>query len=150
MYIRPIELRDANEFVEQIHRHHDPVQGHRWSVCAKIGGGKIVGVAICGRPVCKEYNPILTLEITRLCTDGTRNACSFLYGAVIRQAREHGFIDVQTYTLISEDGASLKASGFYLERITSGGVWTGEFSDGKKRKNTHPTGRKKLWRKLLR
>ena len=32
-----------------------------------------------------------TIEIRRVCTDGTRNACSILYGACARIAREMGY-----------------------------------------------------------
>lgn len=33
------------------------------------------------------------LEIYRCCTDGTRNACSMLYGACLRIARNMGYKD---------------------------------------------------------
>lgn len=46
----PITLKEANAFVEQHHRHHKPVTGHKFSVAA-AANGKIVGVAIVGRPV---------------------------------------------------------------------------------------------------
>ena len=88
-------------------------------------GNEIVGVAICGRPVSRHYDDGLTLEINRLCTDGTRNACSKLYGACVRTAVAMGYERVITYTLQSENGASLKASNFICEGIAGGKHWTG-------------------------
>lgn len=72
----PITLKEANAFVERHHRHHKPVVGHKFSIAAS-DGEKIVGVAIVGRPVSRYLDNGLTLEVNRLCTDGTRNACSF-------------------------------------------------------------------------
>lgn len=46
----PITLADANAFVQQHHRHHPPVVGHKFSLAA-AKGGQVVGVAIIGRPV---------------------------------------------------------------------------------------------------
>jgi hypothetical protein len=47
----------------------------------------------------------------RVCTDGTPNACSALYGACRRIAKAMGYTRVITYTLADEDGASLRAVG---------------------------------------
>lgn len=46
--IVPMTLREANAFVEQNHRHHGPVVGHKFSIGIS-DGEKIVGVAIVGR-----------------------------------------------------------------------------------------------------
>lgn len=67
----PITLKEANAFVERYHRHHKPVVGHKFSIAAS-DGEKIVGVAIVGRPVSRYLDNGLTLEVNRLCTDGTR------------------------------------------------------------------------------
>ena len=109
--IRPITLRKANAFVAQHHRHNMPTNGHKWSV-ACYDGDRLCGVAIAGQPVARKLDDGLTVEIRRVCTDGTRNACSILYGACARVARDMGYKRVITYTLLSESGASLKASGF--------------------------------------
>lgn len=105
---RPIELPDANAFVDEHHRHHKPVVSHRFSIAAWLGA-RVVGVAICGRPVSGSFDKLMVLEVLRCCTDGTRNACSFLYAAVTRAARAIGYRVVQTYLLATERGASLKA-----------------------------------------
>lgn len=109
--IRPITLRDANVFVAQYHRHNMPTSGHKFSV-ACYDGDRLCGVAIAGQPIARKLDDGLTLEIRRVCTDGTRNACSMLYGACSRCAREMGYKRVVTYTLVSESGASLRAAGF--------------------------------------
>ena len=69
-------------------------------------------MAICGQPVARKLDDGLTIEIRRVCTDGTYNACSILYGACARIAHEMGYKRVITYTLASEPGTSLRASGF--------------------------------------
>src|SRR6185437_13836615 len=86
----PLDLAEANAFVAAHHRHHKPVVGHRFSIGAVVNG-ELVGVAIVGRPVARMRDDGLTVEITRLCTDGTKNACSFLYGACARGAFALGF-----------------------------------------------------------
>lgn len=78
------------------------------------------GVAVCGRATCRHHDPATVLEITRVCTDGARNACSFLYGACARAAKALGFARVLTYTEEGEDGASLLAAGFVLVAETDG------------------------------
>ena len=98
-----IELAEANAFVAERHRHHPPVVGHRFSIGAFLGE-QLVGVVIVGRPVARMRDDGLTCEVTRLCTDGTRNACSFLYGAAARAAFALGFIRIGTYTLPDEGG----------------------------------------------
>lgn len=70
--IVPMTLKEANAFVEQKHRHHGPVTGHKFSI-GLSDGEKIVGVAIVGRPVARHLDDGWTLEVNRLCTDGSRN-----------------------------------------------------------------------------
>lgn len=129
LQIKPITFRAANEFVKMNHRHHGTVTGCKFAI-ACYAGEKLCGVAICGRPVSRRYDDGLTLEINRLCTDGTRNACSMLYGASVRVARAMGYKKVITYILESENGASLKASNFICEGIAGGTHWTGERDRG--------------------
>lgn len=109
--IRPITLREANRYVAREHRHNKPTNGHKFSV-ACYDGDRLCGVAIAGQPIARKLDDGLTIEIRRVCTDGTRNACSILYGACSRIAKDMGYKRVVTYTLISESGASLRASGF--------------------------------------
>ena len=109
--IRPIKLRDANAYVAQHHRHNQPTNGHKWSL-ACYDGDRLCGVAIAGQPIARKLDDGLTIEVRRVCTDGTKNACSALYGACARVARDMGYRKIITYTLISEPGTSLKASGW--------------------------------------
>src|SRR5262249_35162865 len=102
-----IGLDEANSFVEQHHRHHKPVVGHLFSIGAVDGNDVVVGVVIVGRPVSRMRDDGVTAEVTRLCTDGTKNACSFLYGAAARAAFALGFRRIGTYILATEPGTSL-------------------------------------------
>ena len=119
--LHPISLKDANAFVARVHRHSAPVVGHKFSICAQVDG-VVVAVAIVGRPLARKLDNGATLEVTRLASDGTRNACSFLYGAAARAAFALGFRKIITYTLEREPGASLRAVGWDLESETAGGT----------------------------
>ncbi|NLS84163.1 MAG: hypothetical protein GXZ14_00915 [Ruminococcaceae bacterium] len=122
--IVPISLAEANEYVRLHHRHHQPVTGHKFSI-AVSDNNKIVGVAIVGRPVSRYLDDGWTLEVNRCCTDGTRNACSMLYSAAWRAARAMGYKKIITYILDTENGASLKASGYKCIGQAGGKRWTG-------------------------
>ena len=74
MKIIPLTLAQANEHIAALHRHHKPVQGHRFSVGA-IDETGLLGVAVVGRPVARGCDPYLTAEVTRLCTTGAKNGC---------------------------------------------------------------------------
>lgn len=119
--IRPISIAKANAFVEQYHRHHGKKVGCRFAI-AVYDGGVLHGVAICSNPVARNADDGLTLEVSRLCTDGTYNACSILYAACARIAKDMGFKKIQTYILESESGTSLKASGWKLEADNVGSL----------------------------
>jgi hypothetical protein len=137
----PLELSEANEFVRQTHRHHGPVQGHKFSLGA-ILNENIVGVAIVGRPVSRMRDDGLTLEVARLATDGTRNACSFLYGAAARACFALGYKRIGTYILASENGASIRAAGWRLLGEAGGGSWS---VPSRPRVDKHPLQKKLLF-----
>ena len=137
----PCDLAEANAFVAQLHRHHREVVGHKFSLMAGVGN-KPVGVAIVGRPVARGRDDGLTLEVTRLCTDGTKNACSFLYGACARAAFALGYKRIGTYILASESGASLKASGWRLISEVRGRSLS---CDSRPRIDKHPLQNKLLY-----
>jgi hypothetical protein len=122
LVVVPIDLDEANAFVVSVHRHHGKVAGHKFSIGAALGCN-IVGIAIVGRPVARERDDGLTLEVTRLATDGTCNACSFLYSACWRAARAQGFLRLGTYILASETGASLRAAGWRCIGEVRGRSW---------------------------
>lgn len=123
MEVRPVTFKAACEFVRQLHRHNKPPRGHKFSV-SLIDDGKVVGVAMAGRPVARHYDDGLTLEINRTCTDGCKNANSMLYGACRRAAWALGYRRIITYTQADECGASLRAAGFIrLKRLPARASW---------------------------
>jgi hypothetical protein len=138
-----IGLDEANAFVREHHRHHKPVVGHLFSIGA-VMGDKIVGVAIVGRPVARRRDDGITAEVTRLCTDGTKNACSFLYGACARAAFALGFKRIGTFILATEPGTSLTATGWRLIGETPGRSWS---VPSRPRVDTHPLQKKLLFEK---
>jgi hypothetical protein len=141
MSLVPIGLGEANAFVDLHHRHHGHVVGHKFSLGA-VKDGSIVGVAIVGRPTSRRRDDGLTLEVTRLATDGTRNACSFLYGACARACFALGYKRIGTYILASENGATLKASGWRLMGETPGRSWS---VPSRPRVDKHPLQKKLLF-----
>lgn len=150
----PITLSDAFVWVREHHRHHDAPQGGLFAIAAAIRGdvdgpraGTLVGVAIVGKPVARMTNDGWTAEVTRLCTDGTRNACSLLYGASWRAARAIGYRKLITYTLASEPGTSLRASGFVVVGQTTGGSWS---RHDRPRVDRHPLQAKLRWEAVIR
>lgn len=108
----------------------------------------MVGVAICGRPVSRHLDDGFTCEINRVCTDGTRNACSMLYGRCCKIAKAMGYKKMITYILKSENGASLKASNFTCEGVAGGLQWGGKRYEGKKLPDT-PKEMKTRWVRIL-
>jgi hypothetical protein len=111
----PITLREANDFVEQFHRHSKRTSrdGGRFAIGATDDSG-MVGVAIVGRPLARMLNDSFTAEVLRCCVLPTapRNACSFLYGRCWRIWQQMGGRRMVTYTLQTESGASLKGAGW--------------------------------------
>lgn len=123
--IRPITFRAACEFITLHHRHHKPTVGCKFCIGLYFKE-RLVGCAVCGRPVSRILDDGLTLEINRLCVkEGYHNACSILYEACCRIAKEMGYRLIITYILESENGASLKASNFICEGPAGGTHWTG-------------------------
>lgn len=140
----PLELKEANQFVDLLHRHHKPAQGHRFSIGCVTPDNILHGAAIIGRPVARlAGHPKQILEVTRLVTDGTPNACSILYAAAARIGKELGYNKIQTYILATEPGTSLKASGWKCEGEAGGGQW--KHTDGKPRRTDQPTDKKLRW-----
>lgn len=141
--IVPIEFDEACAFVAQHHRHHRPPVGHRFSI-ACADGDTVVGVAIVGRPVARRLQDGWTLEVTRLCTNGTKNACSTLYAAAWRAARSMGYRRVVTYVLPEEGGASLRGAGWKCIGEAGGGSWS---CKSRPRVDKHPLQVKMRWQR---
>lgn len=154
LQLAPIDFKEAAEFVRRHHRHHTPSIGHKFSLAA-MRGDEIEGVAVVGRPVSRERDDGLTLEVTRLCAhedlpkvvskDGAEHAppvCSFLYGAAARATFALGYQRLGTYTLKSEPGTSLIAAGYKLVAEVKGRSWS---CVSRPRVDKHPTEDKLLW-----
>ena len=141
----PLELKQANEFVASFHRHHDPVHRDKYRIGAMLDG-KLVGVVQVARPVARMLDDGKTVEVVRLCTDGTKDVCSFLYSKAARIAKEMGYSKIITYILCDESGDSLRAAGWQKEAATSGGSWN---RPSRKRATTAPTVPKVRWSRIL-
>ena len=146
MKIAPITFKEASAYINKYHRHHRATVGCKFCISVVDDNGQIHGVAVCGRPVSRFLDDGKTLEINRVCTDGTKNACSMLYGASCRIAKEMGYSKVITYILSSESGTSLKASNFICEGEAGGTHWTGSRNKGQ----DIPSEMKTRWTKILR
>jgi hypothetical protein len=140
--IAPCTFPEACTFVGLHHRHHRPPVGHKFSLAVAAEDGEVHGVAIAGRPVARALDDGWTLEVTRVATDGTRNANSALYGACRRAAWALGYRRLVTYTLPTESGASLRGAGWRLIGEAGGGSWS---CPSRPRVDTHPLERKLRW-----
>lgn len=144
LQLQPITLKEARAYVTRNHRHHGAPQGGLFAVAVN-DGEQVCGVAIIGRPVARMLSDGYTAEVTRLCTNGAPNACSILYAASWRACRALGYRRLITYTLRSESGTSLRASGWREIGVAGGGSWS---RTDRPRVDTHPTEQKTLWEAL--
>jgi hypothetical protein len=139
----PLTFEQAADFVREHHRHHTPPVGHKFSIGA-VANDDLVGVVIVGRPVARRRDDGSTLEVTRLCTTGHPNACSFLYGAAARATFALGYRRIGTYILKREPGTSLTAAGWKLIGETPGKSWS---VPSRQRDDKHPIEPKLLFEK---
>jgi hypothetical protein len=114
LHLVPVSQREAKAFTAMWHRHHKPPRGMKFSVGVATSDGVLRGIAIAGRPVARLFDNGQTLEVTRVTTDGYRDACSMLYGACWRAAKALGWTRLVTYTQQGESGASLRAAGWVV------------------------------------
>jgi hypothetical protein len=112
LHLVPVTFADAAGFVEEWHRHHRRPVGHKFSLGVADEAGVLRGVAMVGRPVARNFDDGLTLEVNRTAADGTPNVNSMLYGAAWRASKALGYQRLLTYTQAGESGASLRAAGW--------------------------------------
>jgi hypothetical protein len=143
----PVTFAEANAYVASYHRHNGRLPTARLCVGIVDDDGLLRGVAIAGLPKARMLMARDTLEVNRVCTDGVRNGCSMLYGAITRAAKALGYARILTYTLDAEDGASLKASGWTQVHRWAGGMWSEMRGTGQ---DAHDTGPKARWEIALR
>ena len=143
--IVPMSITEAKAYVDRLHRHHKAPPSGKFAL-AVADGEEVVGVAMVGRPVARHADDGWTLEVNRVCTDGTRNACSMLYGAAWRAAKALGYRKLITYTLPEEGGASLRGAGWRVVGEAGGGEWS---RASRPRVDTHPTQTKLKWEAVI-
>lgn len=156
--LRPIRRDDADPFIRAHHRHHNVPVGALWRHAAHDDDGVLVGVAVIGRPVAREIDDGLTVEVTRMCTLNAPNADSMLYAAARRAADAKGYRRGLTYILASEwnrfvdgsgepcdhdadgarriGGAGARAAGYRLLWLVKGRSWN---TKSRPRADKHPT-----------
>ena len=117
MNLKPVTLREANDFVEQFHRHNGRTSrnGGKFAIGVE-DNGELIGVAIVGNPLSATFMDGVTAEVLRVCISpkgqGQRGPCSMLYSASWRAWKAMGGRRLITYTLKSESGSSLKGAGW--------------------------------------
>ena len=141
--IVPIKQDEAKAYINKHHRHHKASIGSIFQI-AVADEDKIVGVAMIGRPVARHLDNGWTLEVNRVCTDGTKMVCSMLYSASWRVAKNLGYTKLITYILDTEKGTSLYGAGWKLVGKRGGGSWN---CKERPRVDKHPTQQKILFEK---
>jgi hypothetical protein len=115
----PINLAEANVLVAKWHRHNGTLRGGSFFNVGLIDTDRpeagYIGAVTAGAVSARGLTVPWACEIRRLVTDGTKNACSMLYGAAWRAAQALGYEGMVTYTLTSEGGKSLRASNWRLD-----------------------------------
>lgn len=126
MKIVPLTLRQANDFVEQHHRHSARTanDGGKFAIGLQVDGA-LIGAAIVGRPVARLLQVEGSAEILRCCVlpGAPKGACSRLYGRCKRIWQLMGGDRVVTYSLASEPGDSLRGAGFVIEAEVAARTW---------------------------
>jgi len=120
--LRPIGVRAACTEVKRLHRHLPRVVGGLFAASVFVDD-ELVGVGVASRPKARRSCDGFTVEITRIATDGHRNACSRLYGALCRAAAAVGYRKAVTFTRLGEPGSSLRAAGFTDDGVTKEQSW---------------------------
>lgn len=135
MEIKPIGLREANDFVDQYHRHNKHCRGCKFCL-ALYHEDQLMGVAICGRPIARNLDDNYTLEILRVCVINTapKGANSKLYARCKRIGQLMGYKRIITYTLKSESQCSLRAVSARKEADVKSDDW-GSKNRKRKRKS---------------
>lgn len=117
----PMTRDEAMAYVREHHRHSKKsLPGWKFGSGLYDPADQLVGVGIAGNCASREWHAQgggHFIEIRRVATAGARNACSQLYGGLTKAAKAIGYCTAWTYTLTSESGSSLKASGWEVYAI---------------------------------
>lgn len=147
LHIVPVILRAARAYVTAAHHPHRraPI-GAKLAISVHDQRGTLRGVAILGRPLARRLDDGKAIEVTRVATDGCRNACSALYGAARRVARALDYARIYTSTRETEPGTSLRAVGWRAAARSRGGGWS---RDSRRKRDRHPLDAKVRWEVTL-
>ena len=125
--VRPSTRDEANAVVLKWHSHHKPVRAHRFALAAEVFDEsdcpELVGIVIVASPVARALNDGRTFEVVRLCTNGYKNAASFLLGAAWRTCKAMGVRRLVSYTREDEHGTCYRAAGWRVTKQVRGEKW---------------------------
>ena len=107
----PCSVSRAREVVDAWHRHHGAPDERNPANDSVICSDRSSVESASARSVARLLDDGWTLEVTRVATDGTPNACSALYGIARRIAATLGYARLITYTRADEPGSSPRAAG---------------------------------------
>lgn len=133
----PMTRAEANDLIRRWHSHHGPVRMHRFALGA-IVGGDVVGCVVVGNAKAHALQAQGAWEVVRLCTNGHRNAASFLLGAAWRSARAMGVVRMVSYTRKDELGTCYRAAGWQIVAETKADDWTTRPGGGRHRQYRLP------------
>ncbi|EIC30309.1 XF1762 family protein [Methylomicrobium album] len=148
MIVVPITLREANDFVQNFHRHNGRTSrdGGKFAIGCSTGH-ELVGVAIVGNPLSATFMDGFTAEVLRTCTNdrAPKGAVSFLYSRCWRIWAAMGGRRLITYTLETESGASLRGAGWKIVAECPAGQIGKNWNKGAKAREWQPIyGQQKL------
>lgn len=149
LYLRCITVKEATKWCVTVHRHlRRELAGARFAVALvdNTGNRRGVGIVTSGPRVWEGTG---RCNIARIGTDGVRNGCSMLYGALCRAAQALGYREAWTYTRLDEPGASLRAAGFVECGITSGGEHDRPRQAKRRRRKAEQPEPKRRWVRTL-
>ncbi len=111
---RTVDRAVANDLIARWHRHPGPVLVAMDCVLLQEAG-RPCGVGVLGKPLSAILDDGETLEVRRTATNGTRHACSAVFGRLARVAARHGALRLVTYSREGESGSSLRSAGWWLD-----------------------------------
>lgn len=120
--LRPLSITGARREVKRLHRHLPKVVGGLFASSVWVGD-EFAGVAMASEPKAPASRGKRIVEITRCATNGQKNACSMLYGALCRASAAIGYLKAITFTRLDEPGTSLRAAGFVDDGLTREQSW---------------------------
>ena len=116
IYLVPLSLREANDFLAKYGRSYRPMRGCKFCVGCALDG-KLAGAVIAGR--CREDGQ--TVQIDRVYATGGRTAYGMLYGAAARAAQALGYWRIIAFLPEGRPDSALRAAGWRRMEPADGG-----------------------------